>query len=142
MNKVEDLLTTAALLKSPSASTAFEWQRYLTKLTEHSDREFIQQVTLEDALAWRTSELERCQPSTVKTRLRFLNGLFGVALEEGWVHTNPFLDLTKRLRVRQKKKEMVELSQAEIEWTSSRDITNCCGISSAGRAHMPLNQLA
>ena len=117
MNKAEELLTRAALLKSPSASTAFEWQRYLTKLMEHSGREYIQQVTREDALAWRASELERCQPSTVKTRLRFLNGLFGVALEEGWVQSNPFLDLTKRVRGRQKKKEVVELSQADIEWT-------------------------
>ena len=61
--------------------------------------------------------MERCQPSTVKTRLRFLNGLFGVALEEGWVQSNPFTDLTKRVRGRQKKKEVVELSQADIEWT-------------------------
>jgi integrase len=110
-------LTRAALLKSPSASTAFEWQRYLTKLMEHSGREFIQQLKREDALPWRASELEGCQPSTVKTRLRFLNGLFGVAVEEGWVQTTPFTDLTKRVRGRQKKKEVVELNQADIEWT-------------------------
>ena len=49
---------------------------------EHSGREYIQQVTRDDALAWRADELSRCQGSTVKTRLRFLNGLFGVAQEE------------------------------------------------------------
>ncbi len=56
MNKAEELLTRAALLKSPSASTAFEWQRYLTKLMEYSGREYIQQVTREEALAWRASQ--------------------------------------------------------------------------------------
>lgn len=71
----------------------------------------------EDALAWRASELERCQPSTVKTRLRFLKSLFVVAHEEGWVQSNPFNDLTKRVRGRQKKKEVFRLNQADICWT-------------------------
>ena len=38
-------------------------------------------------------------------------------VEEGWVQTTPFTDLTKRVRGRQKKKEVVELNQADIEWT-------------------------
>ena len=67
-------------------------------------QEFIKQVTREDDLAWRARDLERCQRSTVKTRLRFLNGLFGVALEEGWVQSNPFTYLTKRVRGRRNKK--------------------------------------
>ena len=72
----------------------------LTKLMEHSGRKFIQQVTREDALSWRSSELERCQASTVRTRLRFLNGLFAVAEEEGLVQSNPFHDLPNPLRQR------------------------------------------
>lgn len=117
MNTAEELLTRAALLKSPSPSTAFEWQRYLTKLMEHSGRDYIQQVTREDALAWRASELERCQASTVRTRLRFLNGLFGVAKEEGWVQSNPFEGLTKRVKARAKKKEVVSLDHADEVWS-------------------------
>ena len=69
---------------------------------EHTGKQYIQQITREDALSWRAGELERCQPSTVRTRLRFLNGLFGVAVEEGWVQSNPFFELTKGGRGRAK----------------------------------------
>ena len=116
MNTPEELLTRAALLKDPSQSTAFEWRRYLMKLMEHSGKQYIQQITREDALAWRGDELGRCQASTVKTRLRFLNGLFGVAEEEGWVQSNPFKDLTKRVKSKPKKKEVVALDQADQSW--------------------------
>ena len=112
----EELLTRAWLLKHPSAGTAYEWERYLTKLMEHSGREFIQQVTRDDALAWRANELSRCQASTVKTRLRFLNGLFGVAQEEGWVESNVFEGLTKRVKSKQVKKEVVTLTDADQRW--------------------------
>ena len=112
----EDLLTSATLLKSPAPGTRFEWERYLGKLMEHTSKQYIQQITRDDALSWRASELERCQPSTVRTRLRFLNGLFGVAVEEGWVQTNPFFELTKRVKGRTKKKEVVSLDEADKAW--------------------------
>ena len=116
LTRPEELLTRARLLKDPSAGTAYEWQRYLTKLMEHSGREFIQQVTRDDALAWRANELSRCQASTVKTRLRFLNGLFGVAQEEGWVESNVFEGLTKRVKSKQTKKDVVTLEEADQKW--------------------------
>ena len=112
-----DLLTRATLLKSPAPATRFEWERYLGKLMEHTGKQYIQQITREDALSWRASELERCQPSTVRTRLRFLNGLFGVAVEEGWIKANPFFELTKRVRGRTKKKEVISLDEADKDWT-------------------------
>ena len=112
----EDLLTRATLLKSPAPGTRFEWERYLGKLMEHSGKRYIQQITRDDALSWRASELERCQPSTVRSRLRFLNGLFGVAVEEGWVQSNPFFELTKRVKGRTKKKEVVSLDEADRVW--------------------------
>ena len=61
--------------------------------------------------------MERCQPSIVRTRLRFLNGLFSVAVEDGWVQVNPFFELTKRVRGRAKKKEVVLLDQGDKDWT-------------------------
>ena len=81
----EELLTRARLLEDPSAVTAYAWERYLSKLMDYSGWEFIHWVTREDALSWRAEELSSCKASTVKTRLRFLDGLFGVAQEEGWV---------------------------------------------------------
>ena len=116
LTKPQELLTRATLLKDPSAGTAYEWSRYLTKLMEHSGREYIQQVTPEDALSWRADELSRCQGSTVKTRLRFLSGLFGVALEEGWVQSNPFEGLTTRVKTKRTKKEVVTLEEADQRW--------------------------
>ena len=43
--------------------------------------------------------------------------LFGVAVEEGWVQSNPFFELTKRVRGRAKKKEVVLLDEADKDWT-------------------------
>ena len=81
---------------------------------EHRRREHIEQVTREDALTWRADELSRCRASTVKNRLRLLNGLFNVAEEEGWVQSNPFKDLTKRVRTKVKK--VVLLDHADQNW--------------------------
>jgi hypothetical protein len=54
---------------------------------EQSGKQYIQQVKREDALACLADQLQRCQQSKVKTRLRALTGLFGVAVEEGWVQS-------------------------------------------------------
>ena len=116
VHSADDLLKRAALLKDPAPGTVFEWTRYLTKLMEHSSREHIEQVTREDALAWRAEELSRCQSSTVKNRLRLLNSLFNVAEEEGWVQSNPFKDLTKQVKAKTKVKEVVLLDHADQTW--------------------------
>ena len=83
---------------------------------EHSGKQYIQQVTREDALAYRAYGLTKCQASTVVTRLRYLHGLFAVAVEEGWAQVNPFFELTKRVKGRTKKKEVVSLDQADRDW--------------------------
>lgn len=79
VHTADDLLKQATLLKDPAPGTDFESTRYITELMEHSNRQQIEPVTREGALAWRADELRRCQASTVKNRLRLLNGLFGVA---------------------------------------------------------------
>ncbi len=83
---------------------------------EHSGREYIQQAIGDDPLAWRANELSRCQPSTVKTSLHFLNGLFAVSLEEGWVESNVFEGLTKRVKHKETKKDVVTLDEADQKW--------------------------
>ena len=35
--------------------------------------------------------------------------LFGVAVEEGWVQSNPFFELTKRVRGRAKKLSLIHI---------------------------------
>ena len=83
---------------------------------EMTGHQYIQQLTREDALAWRASELGGCQASTVKTRLRFLSGLFKVAVEEQFIDNNPFEWLTSNLRQKQKKKDVLPLDQADALW--------------------------
>jgi integrase len=113
----DDLITLATLLKSPAVSTRKEWERHLEKLMEHSQRQFITALTREDALAYRQHLLSTTAASTTKTRLRFLSGLFNVAVDEGWIDGNPFEGLTKRIRSKATVKEVVRLDEADNNWT-------------------------
>ncbi|WP_255476195.1 site-specific integrase [Synechococcus sp. SYN20] len=112
----DDLITLATLLKGPAVSTRKEWERHLEKLMEHSQRQFITALTREDALAYRQHLLSTTAASTTKTRLRFLSGLFNVAVDEGWIDTNPFEGLTKRIRSKATVKEVVRLDEADKNW--------------------------
>ena len=113
----DDLITLATLLKGPAASTRKEWERHLGKLMEQSQRQFITDLTREDALAYRQHLLSTTAASTTKTRLRFLSGLFNVAVDEGWLDSNPFEGLTKRIRSKATVKEVVRLNEADKNWT-------------------------
>ena len=116
VHTADDLLKRATRLKDPAPSTDFAWTRYITELMEHRNRQHIEQVTREGALAWRADELRRCQASTVKNRLRLLNGLFGVAADEGLVQSNPFIDLNKRIKSKVKVQGVVLLDEADNNW--------------------------
>ncbi|MEJ6586323.1 MAG: tyrosine-type recombinase/integrase [Synechococcus sp. ChBW.bin.23] len=113
----EDLLTLATLLKSPAASTRKEWEIHMGKLMEHSQRQFITALTREDALAYRQHLLQTTAASTTKTRLRYLSGLFNVAVDEGWIDSNPIEGLTKRVRSKAVVKEVVRLDEADRNWS-------------------------
>jgi len=113
----EDLLSLATLLKEPAGSTRCEWERHLAAFMAHCGKQYVSQVTREEALAYRQHQLNKVQASTAKTRLRFLSGLFNVALDEGWVKSNPFQDITKRVRSKVKVKEVMTLEEADQNWT-------------------------
>jgi integrase len=112
----EDLLTLATLLKSPAPSTRKEWEIHMGKLMEHCQKEFIMALTRDDALAYRQHLLTTTAPSTTKTRLRYLSGLFNVAVDEGWINSNPLEGLTKRVRSKAVVKEVVRLDEADEKW--------------------------
>ena len=112
----EDLITLANLLKSPAASTRKEWEIHMGKLMEHSQEQFITAITRVDALAYRQHLLTTTAASTTKTRLRYLSGLFNVAVDEGWINSNPLEGLTKRVRSKAVVKEVVRLDQADESW--------------------------
>ena len=52
----------------------------------------------------------------MRTRLRLLNAQFGVVVEEGWVQSNHFFELTKRVRGCAEKNEVVLLDEADKVW--------------------------
>ncbi len=112
----EDLLTLATLLKQPAASTRKEWEIHMGKLMEHSQKEFITALTRDDALSYRQHLLQTTAASTTKTRLRYLSGLFNVAVDEGWIDSNPIEGLTKRVRSKAVVKEVMRLDQADEKW--------------------------
>ena len=112
----EDLLTLATLLKSPAPSTRKEWEIHIGKLMEHSQQQFITALTRDHALAYRQHLLQTTAASTTKTRLRYLSGLFNVAVDEGWIDSNPIEGLTKRVRSKAVVKEVVRLDQADESW--------------------------
>ena len=88
----------------------------MEKLMEHSQQRFITALTREDALAYRQHLLQTTAASTTKTRLRYLSGLFNVAVDEGWIDSNPIEGLTKRVRSKATVKEVVRLDQADEKW--------------------------
>ena len=112
----EDLLTLATLLKSPAPSTRKEWEIVMGKLIQHSQKQHITALTREDALSYRQHLLQTTAASTTKTRLRYLSGLFNVAVDEGWIDSNPIEGLTKRVRSKATVKEVVRLDDADLRW--------------------------
>ena len=112
----DELLTIATLLKSPAPSTKKEWERHLGKLMEHCQKQFITALTRDDALSYRHHLLTTTAASTTKTRLRYLSGLFNVAVDEGWINSNPIEGLTKRVRGKAVVKQVVRLDQADERW--------------------------
>ena len=112
-----ELLHIATLLKDPAASTKHNWQDYLTKVMAFSGKEFVTALTREDALAFRQHLLTNTAASTTKTRLKYLSGLLNVAVDEGWIDSNPFDGLTKNIRSKAVVKEVVRLDEADVNWS-------------------------
>ena len=112
-----ELLHIATLLKDPAASTKVEWTSHLAKVMEFSGKEFVTALTREDALAFRQHLLTNTAASTTKTRLKYLSGLFNVAVDEGWIDSNPFDGLTKNIRSKAVVKEVVRLDEADVNWS-------------------------
>ena len=112
----DDLLELATLSKSPAPSTKKEWERNLGKLMEHSHKQFITELTRDDALNYRKHLLTTTAASTTKTRLRYLSGLYNVAVDEGWIQSNPMEGLNKKVRSKARVKKVVRLDQADERW--------------------------
>ena len=90
------LIDLAIRLKAPSQSTARSWKSAIDQLLKVTGKLQFTEITAQDARLYRDQLLERVAESTTRTRLRYLKGLFSVAVQEAWIGTNPFegVDLT------------------------------------------------
>jgi len=94
-----DLLELGARLKRPAEQTAMAWERALKEFSDWLGHPHLQLTTRQNAAEFRDQLLARgLKVSTIKTRLNYLAGLYGLAMEEEWFTSNPFQGVGKRLK--------------------------------------------
>ena len=114
----EELIQQAKALKSPAARTELGWRSALDDFLSHAAVTHPTAATREHAIAYRSSLLARLNPSTVKTRLAFLCGLWSVLceLQPGSAHI--FQGLNKRIKVVKVRKPEVTIIDPS-EWNGT-----------------------
>ena len=95
----DELIQQAKALKSPAARTEMSWKSALDGFLEHAGVTHPTAATKQHAIAYRSWLLERLNPSTVKTQLAFLSGLWSVLCELRPDSTHVFRGLNKRIKV-------------------------------------------
>ena len=95
----EELIQQAKALKSPAARTEMSWKAALDDFLAHAAVTYPTSATRQHAIAYRSSLLARLSPSTVKTRLAFLCGLWSVLCELRPDSMHVFKGLNTRIKV-------------------------------------------
>ncbi len=95
----DELIQQAKALKSPAARTEMSWKSALDGFLKHAGVTHPTAATKQHAIAYRSWLLERLNPSTVKTQLAFLSGLWSVLCELRPDSTHVFRGLNKRIKV-------------------------------------------
>ena len=114
----EELIQQAKALKAPAARTEMSWRSALDDFLAHAAVTHPTAATTQHAVAYRSWLLERLSPSTVKTRLAFLSGLWSVLCELRPGSTHIFQGLNKRIKVVKSRKSEVTLSDPS-QWQGS-----------------------
>ena len=114
----EELIQQAKALKAPAARTEMSWRSALDDFLEHAAVTHPTTATTQHAVAYRSWLLERLSPSTVKTRLAFLSGLWSVLCELRPDSTHIFQGLNKRIKVVKSRKSEVTLTDPS-QWQGS-----------------------
>lgn len=110
----EVLLDLCVRLKSPAKSTAFEWKRRVVELQTVTGQTDPTKITADDARRYRDYLLEKVANTTLKTRVRYLRGMYEVAVSEEWLDTNPFHAIKLQfIKGRSKKKKVVRLESVD-----------------------------
>lgn len=114
----EELIQQAKALKAPAARTEMSWRSALDDFLAHAAVTHPTAATTQHAVAYRSWLLERLSPSTVKTRLAFLSGLWSVLCELRPDSTHIFQGLNKRIKVVKSRKSEVTLTDPS-QWQGS-----------------------
>ena len=110
----DELIQQAKALKSPAARTEMSWKSALDGFLEHAGVTHPTSATKQHAIAYRSWLLERLNPSTVKTQLAFLSGLWSVLCELRPDSTHVFQGLNKRIKIVKARKPDITLSLIHI----------------------------
>ena len=114
----EELIQQAKALKSPAARTEIAWKAALDDFLAHSVVTYPTSASRQHAVAYRSSLLSRLSPSTVKTRLAFLCGLWSVLCELRPDCTHIFKGLNTRIKVVKVRKLDVTITDPS-QWNGS-----------------------
>ena len=114
----EELIQQAKALKAPAARTEMSWRSALDDFLANAAVTHPTAATTQHAVAYRSWLLERLSPSTVKTRLAFLSGLWSVLCELRPGSTHIFQGLNKRIKVVKSRKSEVTLTDPS-QWQGS-----------------------
>ena len=118
---VQGLLDLCIRLKQPAPGTAVEWERHLTQLMKVARRKDPTAINEDDARKYRDHLLSTVAASTLKTRIRYVRGMFEVMVAEDWIKTNPFSCIKLRfIKDSAKKKEVVSLHEQDMLVRSGR----------------------
>lgn len=99
----QDLLELGIRLKQPAKQTIGAWERALGEFTGWLGHSQLQLTTRQNAADFRDHLLKRgLKTSTIKLRLNYLSGLFGLAVEEEMFTSNPISGVGKRLKTEAK----------------------------------------
>ena len=114
----EELIQQAKALKAPAARTEMSWRSALNDFLAHAAVTHPTSATTQHAVAYRSWLLARLSPSTAKTRLAFLSGLWSVLCELRPGSTHVFQGLNKRIKVVKPRKPEVTLIDPS-QWQGS-----------------------
>ena len=114
----EELIQQAKALKAPAARTEMSWRSALDDFLAHAAVTHPTAATTQHAVAYRSWLLSRLSPSTVKTRLAFLSGLWSVLCELRPGSNHVFQGLNKRIKVVKSRKSEVTLTDPS-QWHGS-----------------------
>jgi len=116
----DELVELAAALKNPAKRTINAWRDSLCGFLGFAGVVHPTAATRQQAIEYRTSLLEHQMPSSAKTQLAYLSGLWSVLHEMKPDRPHIFEGLNKRIKVARPRKQEVAITDP-AKWQGNRD---------------------